>query len=174
MRGAIIVFVLGVIAGAIGLNYLKQQRSTEDRLNASTSPHVGESPTLVDHARDAAVTARDSVSDKLRDWNLSGSEIKDDLERTGRVVRTKARSAGETIATAAGKAKVIGTIKTKYALDKELSARSVEIDYDEGKVTLRGVVPSEALLGKAVALALDTEGVHEVQSLLTVPQPEAP
>ena len=174
MRGAIIVFVLGVFAGAVALSYFKQQRAAEAGLNASTAPSSAESPTLLGQARDAAVNASDSLGEKLREWNLSGSEIREDLQRTGRVVRTKARAAGQTIATTASKAKVIGTIKAKYALDEELSARAVDIDYDNGKVILHGSVPSDSLIGKAVALALDTDGVTEVQSLLIVPQPEAP
>jgi osmotically-inducible protein OsmY len=59
-------------------------------------------------------------------------------------------------------------VKAKYTLDKELSARTIEVSADNGLVTLRGTAPSEALIGKAVGLALDTDGVTQVKSLLTV------
>ncbi len=177
MRGLILLFVVGVIAVALGLNILKQRHDPDAPLAASTTPSsdpVASRPSVMDQARDAAATARDNAADKLDEWNLTGSDIKEDLARTGEVVRAKARAAGESLAVTASKAKVIGTVKAKYALDRELSARAVDIDFDAGRVTLRGTVPSEALIGKAVALALDTDGVTEVRSLLTVAALEAP
>jgi hyperosmotically inducible periplasmic protein len=170
MRGAIFIFVLGVVAGAIGLNYWKQHRAAErSSLAAATDTPRSESTGILDQARDKAIDAKDAVGEKMKDWHLSGDDIRNDLERTGQVVRTRARAAGETIATTATKARVIGVIKTKYTLDKSLSVRTIEVSYEQGKVTLRGTVPSEDLIGKAVALALDTDGVVEVNSLLTVP-----
>jgi osmotically-inducible protein OsmY len=168
MRGAIIVFIIGVIAGALALNYLKQRN--EARASASTaSSTAATNPSFLDQARDVAVSTKDSIGEKLEDWHLTGDDIKRDLGKGGEVVRTKAKTAGEAIATTATKARIVGTIKAKYALDKELSARSIEVSSDEGKVTLRGTVANEALIGKAVGLALDTDGVVEVKSLLNVP-----
>jgi hypothetical protein len=177
MRGLILLFVVGVIAVAIALNVLKQRHEGDAPLASSTTPSsdpVASRPSVMDQAREAAASAKENAADKLEEWNLSGSDIKEDLARTGEVVRAKARAAGESLALTASKAKVIGTVKAKYALDRELSARAVDIDYDSGRLTLRGTVPSEALIGKAVALALDTEGVTEVRSLLTVAAVEAP
>jgi hypothetical protein len=169
MRGGIVIFVLGVIAGAIGLSYFKQHRAAEARgLSASTSTTGTGETGVFEEMRDATISASDAAARKLDEWDLSANDIKDELKDTGKVVRTKARSAGEKIATTASKARVIGVIKTKFTLDKELSARAIDVDYDNGKVTLRGTVPNEASLGKAVGLALDTDGVTEVQSLLTV------
>lgn len=172
MRGAIVVFVLGVVAGAIGLNYLKYRNAAEREAVAhATDTPAPQSQSLIDQARSAASDAKVAIEDKLEDWNLTGDDIKRDLAQGTEVVRRRSREAGETIATVASKARVIGTIKTKYTLDRELKARTVEVDFDEGKVTLHGTVPNEALIGKAVALALDTNGVVEVKSLLTVEAP---
>lgn len=180
MRG-FIIFLVGVLIGALALSYMKQRSAPAPRpVEAAPKPAEKPAPpptgktSIVDDARDAAISAKDAIAGKLEDWHLTGDDIKRDLSKTGEVVRTNAKSAGGTIATAASKARVITVIKTKYALDKELSARSIEVAYDNGKVTLQGTVASEALIGKAVALALDTDGVTEVKSLLTVSLADKP
>jgi hyperosmotically inducible periplasmic protein len=173
MRGAIIIFVLGVVAGAIGLNYLKQRNASERSVAAATDTPPSESTSILGQARNAASDARDAVAQKLDDWNLTGEDIKRDLSQGTEVVRRRSKEAGETVATVASKARVVGTIKAKYALDRELKARTIEVDFDQGTVILHGTVPSESLIGKAVALALDTNGVVEVKSLLGV-EPGAP
>lgn len=180
MKGAIIIFILGIIAGAVGLNYLKERRATETvKVEASSHTETAPAttatssthPSLIDQARGAAVSAKDAVAEKLEQWHLSGSDIKQDLEKTGEVVRTKAKSAGSSIASATSNARLVAVINAKYTLDKDLSARAIDVSADAGHVVLRGTVASEALIGKAVALALDTDGVLEVKSLLTVQPP---
>src|SRR2546423_484938 len=44
----------------------------------------------------------------------------------------------------------------------------LDVGCQDGTITLSGSVASEALIGKAVALALDSEGVRHVKSKLTV------
>ena len=138
-----------------------------------------DSRTLADKTKDAATTAVDktkevatdvkhAVSDKLTEWKLTPSDIKADLEKGGRVVRTKTLAAGEKIAGVADNAAIVTAINVKYVGDSKLSALKINVDADKGSVTLKGTVSSHELIGKAVALALDTDGVHEVTSLLTV------
>ena len=177
MRGGIIIFVLGVVVGAVGLNYMKERRAAEVA-STTVEPTRTESttttkPSLLHQARDAAISATDAVSDKLVEWHLSGSDIKQDLAKTGEVVRTNARAAGSSIAAATSNSRIVAVVKAKYTLDKELHARDIEVSCDAGNVTLRGTAATEALIGKAIALALDTDGVVQVKSLLTV-QPPAP
>jgi hypothetical protein len=184
MKNFLIIFLLGAIAGAFGLHYYNEHYSSPPPVGyshveapaaepaPSTAPApVAASPSrpsVVDNARNTAYSARDAISDKLTQWHLTPDEIKADLARTGSVVRTKAQAAGETLAAATSNARVIAVIKAKYTLDKELSARTIDVDCKEGKVTLKGTVTAPSLIGKAVADALDTDGVKEVSSLLTV------
>lgn len=169
MRGLILLLVL-ILAGVLGWNYYNKRKAEEtaamERARAAETK-----PSLLDQARDAAVSAKDAISDKLDQWHLSGSDIRRDLEKTGEVVRTKAREAGTSVANATSNARIVSSIKTKYALDKDLKARSIEVSCDAGHVVLRGSVATEALVGKAVAFALDTEGVVEVKSQLKVQIP---
>lgn len=97
-----------------------------------------------------------------RDWNLTPNNIRDELARTGRVVREKARQAGERI----DDARVIATIKGKYALDSDLSVGDIKVECNDGRVVLTGTIGSAELIGRAVELALHTDGVGHVESRL--------
>lgn len=164
------IFILGVAAGAYGLYYYQNHRAeAPDKKDAShTSATDEKNPSFGDRVRDDVKAAKDAVAAKFVEWHLTSDEIKKDLEHSGQVVRTKAVAVGETVASSTSNARIVAVIKAKYTLDKELSARAIEVDCDKGDVTLRGNVASPALIAKAIALALDTDGVSKVQSLLAV------
>src|SRR5262245_36477626 len=106
-----------------------------------------------------------------REWpklDVDTEHIKQELEKTGRVVRRKAEVAGAKIADATAEARVTANIKAKYALDRELSAWDIGVNTTGGRVSLSGKVSSPELVGKAVAMAYDTDGVEEVVSTLQV------
>jgi osmotically-inducible protein OsmY len=90
--------------------------------------------------------------------------VQADLQTTGQVVRARARAAGETI----NDLRIVATIKAKYVLDRDLSATDIRVRSKSGQVTLDGTVSDPAFVGKATALALDTEGVSNVTAQLTV------
>jgi len=173
MKKALFLFLIGAAAGAFGYYYLQEKRTSKPVATATTEAKPLEksaqpAPTLTERARDEAKTVKDSVANKLTEWHLTPDEIGSELSRTGQVVRTKAQATGETIATTTNNARIITVIKAKYALDKELSARAIEIDCESGKVTLSGNVANTALVAKAVGIALDTDGVSHVTAKLTV------
>ena len=104
----------------------------------------------------------DIVSERLSEWRLTPGDVQADLQTTGQVVR--ARAAGETI----NDLRIVATIKAKYVLDRDLSATDIRVRSKSGQVTLDGTVSDPAFVGKATALALDTEGVSNVTAQLTV------
>lgn len=108
--------------------------------------------------------ARDSLGEKLAQWHLSPDDVKADLARTGRVVREKAQVAGDRI----GDARIAAVIKAKYLLDRDISAMDISVAVNGGRVVLSGRVGSEQIIGRAMELALETEGVANVVSLLTI------
>lgn len=156
MRGALIFFLLGAIAGAFALNYYNQREARRGVEPPTAS--------LADKTRDAASDAKDTISTKLQDWHLTSDDIKRDLAKTGEVVRSKAAVAGEKITDA----RIVTVIKSKYVLDRDLSAIDINVDCKDGDVVLNGTVASAELIGRAAVLALDTNGVRNVTSRLTV------
>lgn len=113
-------------------------------------------------------STRDAVQDKLRDLGLRSEDIKDELARTGQVVRRKAREAGQAIADATADARTTAAIKGKLLADPDLSAVSISVNTTAGVVTLSGSVSSPEHIGKAVLLAMEADGVREVVSTLQV------
>ena len=128
----------------------------------------------VRHAQDVTASALQSAADtvqaKLVAWHLTSADIQEELTKTGKVVRRQMRDFGAAMADASADAAITGKIKAKFALDKDLSAWSISVNTTGGHVTLSGTVSSHKLIGKAVMLALETDGVREVSSTLQVKQ----
>jgi osmotically-inducible protein OsmY len=116
----------------------------------------------------ATKSARDTIQEKLKSLNLRTDDIKDELAKTGQVVRRKAKEAGQVIADATADARVTGAIKAKLVADPDLSALSISVNTTAGVVTLSGTVASEDEISKAMLLAMETDGVTQVVSTLQV------
>jgi osmotically-inducible protein OsmY len=154
----ILGFILGAFVGAYGLRFF------EDR---TAVPPVTSNPSISDTARDSAAGVGDAISEKLVQWHLTGDDIRSDLAQTGQVVRAKAEVVGATMSDA----RIVAVIKAKYVLDHNLSARDIVVEARDGRVSLQGSVPSANLVGRAIALALDTDGVLNVTSRIVVSPP---
>jgi len=173
------IFLFGIVLGVVGHRYYLESEAAKTTTtpveaapsstttvtnHATPPPTTTASPTLAERARDSAAAAKDAVSNKLVDWHLTPAEIKEDLAKTGTVVRTKTAAAGRGLSNV----RIVAVIKGKYALENELSARTINVDADAGKVTLHGTAGSAELIARAIALALETDGVNTVESQLTV------
>lgn len=147
---------MGILVGAaaIWLYSTKEGqstlRSTGEQIETATKP------------------ARDAIQEQIAGFKLNPQEIKDELAKTGQVVRRKAQEAGKSIADATADARTTASIKTKLLTDKNLSALNISVNTTDGVVTLSGAVPSMDDIGKAMILAMEVEGVREVISTLQV------
>ena len=150
--------VLGMAIGAAAFWYF-----STDQGRSRTSPNGSRT-----QAESPARSAKDAAQDKLRDLGLRTEDIKDELARTGQIVRRKAREAGQAIADATADARTTAAIKGKLLTDRDLSAVSISVNTTGGIVTLSGSVSSPEHIGKAVLLAMETDGVREVVSTLQV------
>jgi len=103
--------------------------------------------------------------------NLDVREITDELKRTGRVVRRNVTKAARTVEEVTEDGRTTAAIKTRYALDPDLSALEISVDTTNGIVTLAGRVTSPENLAKAIQIALEEDGVQEVISTLQVRPP---
>ncbi len=64
--------------------------------------------------------------------------------------------------------RIVGVIKGKYLLDKDLSSLAITVSCHNGKVVLTGSAESRELIARAADLARNTDGVHSVNNQLTV------
>jgi osmotically-inducible protein OsmY len=120
------------------------------------------------------VHAWDVVDAKLTAWHLRGDDIKDELSRTGKVLRRQAGDFGAAMVSASSDAAITAKIKAKYAVERDLSAFGISVNTTDGRVTLAGNVTSHQQIGKAMLIALETDGVREVNSTLQVKSPKHP
>ena len=118
------------------------------------------------------VHAWDVLDAKLTAWHLRGDDIKDELSRTGKVLRRQAGDFGAAMVSASADTAITAKIKAKYAVEHDLSAFSISVNTTDGRVTLAGNVTSHQQIGKAMLIALETGGVREVNSTLQVKPPK--
>jgi hyperosmotically inducible protein len=129
------------------------------------NPHAHEAK---EDLKNAATETKDFVKDKMDSLNLNSDTIKEEMTKTGQVVRQKAQNLGHTIADATADARITTEIKAKLVADPDLSALSISVSTTSGKVTLSGSVSSEEKIAKAIKLAMSVDGVQEVVSTLQV------
>lgn len=114
----------------------------------------------------AGTTGKDEDTEvKVKDDTTAQSDekakivIKDDTT-------PKVKAAGRKTADAT----ITATVKTKLSTVKGVIANDINVDTDEGVVTLKGTVPDEAQKTKAEDVARHTAGVKRVVNELTVKQ----
>jgi osmotically-inducible protein OsmY len=155
MKTLFILLLIAALAGAYCWhNYQRSQ-----------NPTMGQRATaFAERSREVAVAAKVAVVAKAEEWNLTPENIKDELAKTGRVVRTQAMAASESMVDA----RIVSVLKGKYLVEKNLSSFDIQVECRDGEVKLAGSVGSARQIGRAVGLALETNGVHRVVSYLAV------
>ncbi len=151
-----VTLIIGVAIGIAAVWYFNHDK------NNSQFRSAGE------EIKSTAQNAGDSISDKLKSWHLDSDSISNELSKTGKVIRDKTSNAGKAISDATADTRVSAAIKAKLVKDSDLSAWDIHVSTTDGVVTLSGTVSSPELIGKAMALALDTDGAQQVISTLQV------
>lgn len=93
----------------------------------------------------------------------------DSIERAGQQVKPTLEKAGDKIKAAAGSdAAITASIKADYLKDPDLSVFRIDVDTQDGVVTLNGVAETPSARMRAEKLAAANKGVKEVRNKLTV------
>ncbi len=130
----------------------------------------------LDRAEDRAASAAESIGDKTADAARSTVDKTEDLakkaadktedaakytaEKTGDI----AHKTGEVVTDSA----ITSMVKTKMLADSTVEGLKIDVDTNNGVVTLNGNVSSRAEMDKAIMIARDTKGVSRVVSNLHV------
>jgi osmotically-inducible protein OsmY len=165
MRGFSNGLVLGIILGAVGFWFVQKKAAEHPEAQQRYKEAAAIAFT---NASAAASSMSDALRAKLDTLDLHTDKIKDELARTGKIVRSKTQDVGGKVADATSDARAIAEIKAKYAADSTLSAWSISVACNDGHVRLSGTVSSPEDIGRAVAIAYDADGVHDVTSTLEV------
>jgi osmotically-inducible protein OsmY len=165
MKGFFNGLVLGIILGAVGYWFVEKKAKEHPEAQQRYEQSAAQ---LQNSATEAAHNLSDAMRAKLDTLDLSTDKIKDELAKNGQVVRRKAVDIGDKAADAASDARAVAEIKAKYAADSTLSAWDISVSCNQGHVTLSGTVSSPEDVGRAMAIALDADGVRDVTSTLVV------
>ena len=140
--------------------------TTNNDLNASANRAAGDLRTAGNSAANAIGSAAANVSTTARmaEWKLNPSDIQADLDNNKEIVRSKNPEAGAPTGTA-DKSVIESMVNSRLGADSDLAGLKLRVSADKhGEVTLKGKAQSADEVGRAIALALDTEGVTKVTS----------
>jgi hypothetical protein len=165
MRGFFNGLIIGIILGAVGFWFVQKKAAEHPEAQQHYEDAAAQFRT---NASAAAENTSDALRAKLDTLDLHGDQVKDELAKTGEVIRRKAHDIGDAAADAASDARAVTEIKAKYVEDSTLSVWKISVSCGQGHVALSGTVSSPDDIGRAVALALDADGVRDVTSTLQV------
>lgn len=107
------------------------------------------------------------VTTRITEWRLADADIQADLDRGVAIVRTKDSIVGAP--TGNTDDEVLKTmVQGKLQADSDTAKAMIEVEAKSGEVTLKGSADSASQIGRAIALALDTQGVTKVSSEVKV------
>jgi osmotically-inducible protein OsmY len=116
---------------------------------ADDTKQLGEN--TADKAEETADKAEDAAED------ADDSKVAQDVESGVKEAGSEIKDAGITTA-----------VKAKFAADDVVKASTIDVDTENGIVTLNGTVASTKESTRAVALAKEVDGVKDVRNRLTV------
>jgi len=118
----------------------------------------------VDGFQDAVkYQSKKAVSAVEEKVDQSIDELKDGIDQAG------ARLSQEV-----SDATLLVNIKARLVREQKLDGFDINVDVDQGKVLLRGTIPSEEARVLAIKLARETEGVKGIRSELILKRPAQP
>jgi osmotically-inducible protein OsmY len=167
MKKVLLGFMVGAVCGGAATWYALERERSPSLREAEQRAQA-----LAEDARDAGMAAASRATEilegKLGALDLDADRIREEMARTDRVVRRKARAFGQSVVSAATDARITGRVSSKFAADQELASLHLSVETADGVVTLSGEVASAEQVGKAILLAYETPDVREVVSTLTV------
>lgn len=115
------------------------------------------------------------VESRIKEWKLSGAEVQAEIDAGKPIERTKSAGVGEPT----GKtddAALETLINNRLLADSDTVRVTARVKADHGEVTLGGVAATSELIGRTIAIVLDTQGVTKVTADLEIDpmQPGAP
>ncbi len=139
--------------------------SLATRTDAAANRAGDDLKSAANNAGDALRSAGNSVvsSARMAEWKLNADDINADLAAHRDIVRTRDNAGAPTgkIDKSVMKSAVEGRIKA----DSELANLKLDINAKkDGEIQLEGKAQTAEQVGKAIALALDTDGVTKVTS----------
>lgn len=108
-----------------------------------------------------------SLTDKTKE---AAKEVEQKTKEVAKDAEQKTKEGYSETKEALGDARITSEVKLKFAADDTVKALNIDVDTDNGTVTLNGTVNSKKELDQAIRLAKSVEGVKHVKSNLQISQ----
>jgi len=150
LKFAAIVFAVGIVSLMAGCNY-----TTNENANANANSAVGQTN---------ANTAAPANVNSNRRAGPTRQEYEKDKEKYAK----EAKQAGRSIGTGLNDGWLWVKVRYELAAADDLADSTINVDVNNGVVTLSGTVPTAAQKAKAEQIAKSVEGVASVKNQITV------
>lgn len=98
-----------------------------------------------------------------------GRDVAQEARQAAMGAASGARAGASAAGAMASDARITATVKMGLAADKDLSAGTIEVDTQDGLVTLKGPAPSMTAKARASEIARNVRDVRSVDNQLVVP-----
>ncbi|HWI82877.1 BON domain-containing protein [Ramlibacter sp.] len=119
-------------------------------------------------ARDATASAGAAADRAAESTKAMGAAAADDTRAMGAAAADKTRALGSAAADKVDDASVTAKVNAALVADKELSALRIDVDTQNGVVTLSGPAPTASAKERATEVAHRVKGVTSVNNQLTI------
>lgn len=113
-------------------------------------------------------TVGQKIDGAINSTEQAAQQAKQDMESTAADIKREGEQAVQSVATTATDMAITTKVKAALAADDQLSALKIEVDTEQGVVSLTGPAPTAEAADRAITLAKAVEGVTEVQNKLVV------
>ena len=121
-----------------------------------------------DAAREAASDAAAATSDAAADARAAASDLSQDVKEGAQDAAQAASNAATAVGEAVADAAITAAVNAEFAKDAAVSALQINVDTNNGAVTLKGTVKDDAAKARAEDIAKAVKGVKSVQNELTI------
>ena len=139
---------------------------TVNQAAATTPEHVGEH--AGEEIKDATKTAGEKIENGADATKNAAERGVDKTKDAARVATDKTKAGAEATGEFITDAAITSAVKTKLLADGKTPGLKIDVDTNDGVVTLNGTVKSKAEADKAVADTRGTKGVKRVVNKLKV------
>lgn len=124
--------------------------------------------TAKDETKAAAASTEEAMKNAAEATRTAGANAAAELKDAGSRAADATANAGSKVAAKFDDAAITAKVSTGLAADKDLSAIKIDVDTQQGVVTLTGPAPTATAKARAGEIARNVKGVSLVRNQLTV------
>lgn len=151
--------------GAASTTYPDKETYAHAGTDASSTALIGGGPSQSGGAPIAPSAS--VVEGRVSEWHLSAADIQADVDHGTAIVRTKEIGANEPTGKMDDDA-LLTLVNNRLLADPDTVRVATKMEAHNGEITIRGSAASAELIGRTVAIVLDTKGVTKVTSELKI------